>query len=186
MSFSQHVTQTVQALTTRIFKCRGLAPQPLQHDQFGVHDVVFWLVFASLGAAWYFFLLEPQRQRNAMLQGRLTVLNAQQRAEDVELRRLRRELDLLRKGDTQAWERAARKRLGWLLPGEETNIQAWRRKRIEAGQGDPLARKRKFVAAQFAPHQPPWREAARPRAALRPRMDSPPRPVAVSLSRQVP
>lgn len=137
MSSKPGFTQTLYALTTRVFRCRGLSQQAPEQDKFGGHDAAYWIVFCALAAGWYFFLFEPQRQRNEMLIGRQDVLQSQLRAENVELRRLRNEMTLLQRKDPTAWERAARLKLGWLKPGEITDILAWRRASIAAGKGDP-------------------------------------------------
>lgn len=137
MSSKPGLTQTLYALTTRVFRCRGLAQQSLEGDRFGGHDAAYWIVFCALAAAWFFFLFQPLRQRNEMLRGRKDVLEAQSRAEEIELRRLRNETAMLERKDPGAWERAARVKLGWLKPGEITDILAWRRQSIAAGKGDP-------------------------------------------------
>ncbi|MCW8131524.1 MAG: hypothetical protein KIS92_14335 [Planctomycetota bacterium] len=137
MSSKPGLTQTLYALTTRVFRCRGLSLQSPEQDKFGGHDAAYWIVFCALAAGWFFFLFEPQRQRNEMLRGRQDVLQSQLRAESVELRRLRNEINLLQSKDPTAWERAARQKLGWLKPGEVTDVLAWRRASIAAGKGDP-------------------------------------------------
>lgn len=137
MSSKPGLTQTLYALTTRVFRCRGLAQQSPEGDRFGGHDAAYWIVFTALAAAWFFFLFQPLRQRNEMLRGRKDVLEAQSRAEEIELRRLRSEMTMLERKDPGAWERAARVKLGWLKPGEITDILAWRRQSIAAGKGDP-------------------------------------------------
>lgn len=129
------LTQTLSALTTRIFRCRGLEPQPLRDEREGAHDALLVLLSVLLLAGWYYFCFEPLRERNAMLAGRLDVLRAQQRAEERELARLKRETEQLASGDPLAWERAARARLGWLRPGEVVDLAGGRRSGGKAGNG---------------------------------------------------
>ena len=125
-------------MTTALFRCGGMGRQSVRHDRLGAHDIAWWLVVGALGAAWYFMLFEPQRQRNEMLQGRLDVLNTQLMAEQIELRRMAREVRALERDDPRAWERAARARLGWLQPNEVLDVRRWRQERIAAGHPDPL------------------------------------------------
>jgi hypothetical protein len=121
------LTQTLCALTTQLFRCRGLAPTPPGAERFNRRELLFWALFIALGAGWYFLHWGPVRERNAMLSGRLTVLEAQRRAEELQLARVRRESLTLERGWPDAWERAARARLGWLKPGEAVNLSAWLR-----------------------------------------------------------
>jgi hypothetical protein len=127
MSSKPVLKDTLYALTTRIFRCQGLAPSSERHDRVGGHDVFFWLAFLSVGAAWYFLLFEPTCQRNNMLAGRLAVLRAQAKAEQQEQARLKLGIQSLLHGQPDAWERAARAQLGWLEPGEVTDRDTWRR-----------------------------------------------------------
>lgn len=151
MSFKPHLSQKLYRLTTQLFRCGGLAPSPEQHDRVGWHDAAFWLVVAAIGAAWYFMLFQPQRQRNGMLGAREQVLQTQVRAERAELDRLRRELALLKSGAKTSWEMAARAKLGWLEPGEVLDLEAWRKRRIAAGKGDPFAQAPKRLPAPPGP-----------------------------------
>jgi hypothetical protein len=150
-------------LTTAIFRCPGWArPASAKLEALGWHDLAFWLVLVSLGAAWYFFMCEPQRERNELLAGRLETLRAQLRAEQDDLARLRREIAGLKKGEPAAWERAARARLGWLKPGEVLDIAAWRREQIMAGRGDPFAAAPSSLPNAQPPRNPPATNASRP------------------------
>jgi len=121
------LTQTLCALTTQLFRCRGLAPTPPGAERLGRREFLFWVLFIALGAGWYFLHWRPVRERNAMLSGRLTVLEAQHHAEELQLARVRREILTLERGRPEAWERAARARLGWLKPGEAVDLAAWLR-----------------------------------------------------------
>lgn len=125
-------------MTTTLFRCTGMGGPETRLDRFGGHDLVWWLIVGALGAAWYFFLYLPQTQRNQMLNGRLQVLESQLEAEAIELKRVKREVNDLQRNDPQAWERAARARLGWLKANEVLDVQAWRREQIAAGRPDPL------------------------------------------------
>jgi hypothetical protein len=153
-------TDTLCALTTRIFRCHGLAPSSERHDQVGGRDFAFWLALAAVGAAWYFLLFQPTRERNAMLAGRLTVLQAQWRAEHIEQARLRREIQALARGEAGAWERAARVQLGWLQPGEVTNREVWRREHpqwagLVQAPPAPRASARPVLTMKLYPAPPP-------------------------------
>jgi hypothetical protein len=121
------LTQTLCALTTQLFRCRGLAPTPPGAERFNRRELLFWILFIALGAGWYFLHWQPVRQRNAMLSGRLTVLEAQRHAEELQLARVRREILTLERGKPDAWERAARAKLGWLKPGEAVDVAVWLR-----------------------------------------------------------
>lgn len=174
MSFKPHLSQKLYRLTTQLFRCGGLASSPAQHDRIGWHDAAFWLVVTALGAAWYFMLFQPQRQRNAMLEAREQVLQAQVRAEQAELDRLRRELALLKSGAKSSWEMAARAKLGWLEPGEMLDLEAWRKRRIAEGKGDPFAQAPKRLPAPPGPFAQTAPQSAR--SAVPP----PPGPMTVS------
>jgi hypothetical protein len=173
-------TDTLCALTTRIFRCHGLAPSSERHDQVGGQDLVFWLAFAAVGAAWYFLLFQPTRERNAMLAGRLTVLQAQLRAEQVERGRLRREIQALARGAPEAWERAARIQLGWLQPGEVTDRDVWRREHpqwadLAQAPRPPRPSTRPVLTMRLYPVAPP--PSARPLVAQAPAAVAGTRPV---------
>jgi len=57
-----------------------------------------------------------------MLDGRLQVLRSHRLAEKREFTRLDRSINQLANGDPHAWERAARGKLGWVEPGEVTDL----------------------------------------------------------------
>ena len=103
---------------------------PSDADSFGAHDFVCWLVFLAVMCGWFLFLFAPQRERLTMLQERQDVLSAHCTAEKKELQRLQRSIYALVHGDPGAWERAARGRLGWLEPGEVTDMAAWNQNRM--------------------------------------------------------
>ncbi len=137
MSAGRRVADTFRAMTTTLFRCPGLSCQSADADRLGLHDLAWWLVMIAAVGAWYFMMYEPQQQRLQMLNGRTNVLDAQLKAEQIELNRVQREIKALKSNDIRAWERAARAALGWLKPGEITDIQAWRQQQIEEGLPDP-------------------------------------------------
>jgi hypothetical protein len=112
-------------MTSQIFRCHGLLRPSPQADQLGFHDLAYWLIFVSILAGWFLFIFAPQRERLQMLQDRTQVLKNHRAAELRERKRMERSIAELQRGDPRAWERAARDRLGWIEPGEITNIAAW-------------------------------------------------------------
>lgn len=118
MSQPNRFTQTVYVLTSRIFRCGGLAAPSERMDNWGRNDFYLVIAFGLILSAWYTLLYQPERARNEMLDARLSILQAQLKVEQVQLSRLRRGIDALETGDSRAWERAARSRLGWIKPGE--------------------------------------------------------------------
>lgn len=165
-------------VTSWVFRCRGLCPEVRPEDSFGLHDLLFWVLFLALGAGWYFGQFEPQRQRNEMLTGRAKVLESQLKEERVELERLKRESVALQAGHPAAWERAARAQLGWLMPGETVDLQTWRQEKLEAGEPDPLA-PQQTDRPQATRQQPARRPAPRVRSA-----EAAPPPVAARQTRR--
>jgi hypothetical protein len=123
-----HITRLTQALSTvtSIFRCQGLQHTPSDADGFGFHDIAWWLIFIAILGGWFVFLFGPQRERLNMLDGRREVLVTHLSAERRELKRLESSISALTKGDPTAWERAARARLGWLEPGETTDLSQQR------------------------------------------------------------
>ena len=117
--------RTVGNLTSQIFRCHGLDNLASRADQLGLHDIAWWLVFLVAISAWFMLLFSPQRERLNNLAERQQVLLGHLKAEKRELGRLHRSIDELTRGDPRAWERAARGRLGWLEPGEVTDVVAW-------------------------------------------------------------
>lgn len=117
--------RTVGNLTSQIFRCHGLDNLASRADQLGLHDVAWWLIFLVALSAWFLLLFSPQRERLNNLAERQQVLMGHLKAEKRELGRLHRSIDELTRGDPRAWERAARGRLGWLEPGEVTDVVAW-------------------------------------------------------------
>lgn len=118
MDQPKRFTQTVYALTSRVFRCGGLAAPTEAMDSWGRIDFYVLAIFGVTLAGWYTFLFQPEQNRNEMLSARLGVLHAQLKVEEVQLGRLRRGIHALESGDTRAWERAARSKLGWIKPGE--------------------------------------------------------------------
>lgn len=160
---SQGLTQKLQSLTTQIFRCGGLSTQTEQGDRVNLLEVASWLIFFCLASGWYFFVFQPQRQRNELLTGRMEVLNAQANAEEVELNRVRREVNALEKGNKQAWERAARLQLGWIKPGEYLNLADARRglPSFAQSQGLPRSSGAPRPNPAPAPARPPIPQTAR-------------------------
>jgi len=116
------LTRAVCVVTSQIFRCPGLQHISRDADKLGGHDVALWLIFLSVLAAWFLFLFVPQRERLGMLEDRCEMLNGHMKAEKRELARLQRSIKDLQHGDPAAWERAARGRLGWVEPGEVTDL----------------------------------------------------------------
>jgi len=117
--------RTLGVVTSQIFRCHGLQSISERADKIGCHDLAYWLIFVASLCAWFLMLFAPQRERLENLAERQHVLCAHLKAEKRELQRLTRSISDLTHGDAQAWERAARSRLGWLQPGEVTDIVAW-------------------------------------------------------------
>jgi hypothetical protein len=117
--------RTFGTITSQIFRCHGLDQLSSRADQLGLHDVAWWLIFLVALSAWFLLLFAPQRERLNNLAEHQQVLVGHLKAEKRELARLHRSIDELTRGDPRAWERAARGRLGWLEPGEVTDIVAW-------------------------------------------------------------
>lgn len=197
MSPRNRLTQTLHELSTLLFRCGGLAAATPEAERPANRDVAVWVICVSMLAAWYFFVFDPVRERNAMLRGRLSVLTSQCRAEQTELARVQREVQSLRRGQPQAWERAARLQLGFLKPGETTDLVAWRRQHPEAARAAEVARPAgprcaapaasRPVAADRAGGQAAGRIPAAPQAAARgeqdrarPRCAPPRQPVSVA------
>ena len=110
-----------------MFRCHGLDDSSARGDLFGLHDVAWWLVFVVALCAWFLLLFAPQRERLDNLTEREQTLRGHMFAEKRELARLHRSIDELTRNDPYAWERAARGRLGWVEPGELTDLVAWTR-----------------------------------------------------------
>ncbi len=142
------VAQTITLATSQIFRCRGLQYVPPQADNLGGHDLLYWLIFVLAACVWFLFLFAPQRERRTMLEGRHDALKGHLNAENRELRRLTRGIDDLVRGDPYAWERAARGRLGWVEPGEITDVLAWCRQRKSTQPAPP---QRNTVSTSLSP-----------------------------------
>jgi hypothetical protein len=85
------------------------------------------MIFIVALCAWFLLLFAPQRERLNNLIEREHVLRGHTLAEKHELARLQRSIAELTKNNPFAWERAARGRLGWVEPGEITDVVAWTR-----------------------------------------------------------
>lgn len=131
----RRVTQTLQALTTVLFRCPGLKASAGHQDAFGMRDVFAWSVFLLLVAAWYQVLFLPTREQNTQLSQRLEQRQRDEHKAQIRLARIRQETTALRNNQKDAWERAARVQLGWLAPGEALDPQTWCREhpRWQAG-----------------------------------------------------
>jgi hypothetical protein len=101
-----------------------MRPKP-DADNLGLHDIAYWLIFLSCLSGWFLFYFAPQRERLALLEDRRDVLSAHLAAEKRELKRLERSVKALHGGNPLAWELAARGRMGWVEPGEITDISSW-------------------------------------------------------------
>jgi len=130
--------RAVWAATSQIFRCPGLQAVPPDADKLGVHDLAYWVIFLAVLAAWFLFVFAPQTERLGMLEERCQVLKTHLRAEKRELLRLQRSIKDLQHGDPQAWERAARGRLGWVEPGEITDLSRGLPPRQPNGSSDAL------------------------------------------------
>jgi hypothetical protein len=113
-------------VTAQVFRCPGLQSVPPDADRLGAHDLVYWFAFVGVAAAWFLCLFAPQQERLSLLEDRRKVLTSHLEAEQREQARLRRSIRDLSRGDPQAWERAARGRLGWVEPGEITDLSRGR------------------------------------------------------------
>jgi hypothetical protein len=121
------ITQTLQALTTVLFRCPGLAATSTRRDAFGMKDLFFWAFFLLALAGWYEFLFLPTREQNTQLRQKLELRGREAHQAKVKLDRVRAETTALRQGQRDAWERAGRVQLGWLAPGEALDPVLWRR-----------------------------------------------------------
>ena len=110
-----------------MFRCHGLDDSPSRADRLGLHDIAWWLIFVVAICAWFLLLFAPERQRLNNLVEREQMFRGHLKAEKRELARLKRSIDELAHNDPYAWERAARGRLGWVEPGELTDVVAYAR-----------------------------------------------------------
>jgi hypothetical protein len=120
------VTRAFSAVTSQIFRCHGLEQSSGRTDSLGCHDILYWLLFCSALSAWFLFIFVPQRERVEHLQGRLDSLKTHVQAERKELQRAQRGIKDLERNAPDAWERAARSRLGWMEDGEVLDVVGWR------------------------------------------------------------
>jgi hypothetical protein len=118
------LTRKIIALTTAVFRCRGLDTEERPAPAEPRRALFFWTAFLLVVTAWYLFLFDPTREKNELLRARLLQLEGQLRAEETDLRRTKDEVRALVENDRRAWERAARAQLGWLKPGELLNPPA--------------------------------------------------------------
>lgn len=121
------ITQTLQALTTVLFRCPGWAATSGRQDAFGMRDLSMWTLFLLVAAAWYQFLFLPTREQNTELRRKLEFREGEMNQALVRLKRVCTETAMLRQGQREAWERAGRVQLGWLAPGEALYPVLWRR-----------------------------------------------------------
>jgi hypothetical protein len=119
---TSRLTRAVSSVTS-IFRCHGLETISPNADRIGGHDLLYWIGFLTAVSAWFLFGYMPQCRRYEKLTGRQQVMALQLETEKKELARLHQGIDSLHNGDALAWERAARKRLGWLEPGEVLDAQ---------------------------------------------------------------
>lgn len=160
------MARRVGAVTSQLFRCRGLQHVPASVDRLGSHDLAYWIFFLAALTGWFLFLFAPQRERLGMLEDRAQVLTAHLNAERKEMRRLQRGIGDLQRGDPRAWERAARGHLGWVEPGEILDMVTWNQTHAQAPP---------------APVAPPATPAATPKpraTAVTPRPAIPTLPVA--------
>ncbi|MEI6234529.1 MAG: hypothetical protein WCT04_15860 [Planctomycetota bacterium] len=122
------LTRAIGSVTT-IFRCHGLQMISPTADRIGGHDLIYWIGFLLAISAWYLFGYMPQCRRYEKLAGRQQVLTLSLETEKKELGRLRQGIASLQKGDALAWERATRKRLGWLEPGEVLDVDKFLKSR---------------------------------------------------------
>lgn len=115
-----HISRITRAIgsVTSIFRCHGLQSISPNADRIGGHDILYWMCFLALISLWFLFVYMPQCWRYEKLVGRQQALSLELNGDKKELDRLKRGIASLNNGDALAWERAARKRLGWLEPGE--------------------------------------------------------------------
>jgi hypothetical protein len=90
--------------------------------------LVWAALFAAFAALWWLGWQAPAARRTALLEGRTAELRGRLTAAERELYRIHAGLDELQRAEPEAWERAARARLGWLAPDEIVDVPAWRRK----------------------------------------------------------
>jgi len=144
------ITQTLQALTTVLFRCPGLAATSGRQDAFGMRDLFLWTLFLLMAAAWYQFLFLPVREQNIQLQQQLERREREAHQAQIRLDRVRAETTMLRQGQREAWERAGRVQLGWLAPGEALDPAIWKRENPRWNPGLTGAERERQRAAQTA------------------------------------
>ncbi len=130
-----HITRITRAIgtVTSIFRCHGLQVISPNADRIGGHDLLYWVGFLALLSAWFLFVYMPQCRRFERLTGRQQSLVLELDTGKKELAQLRQGIASLHNGDAMAWERAARKRLGWLEPGEVLDAEKWKQSRLALG-----------------------------------------------------
>jgi hypothetical protein len=144
------ITQTLQALTTVLFRCPGLATTSGRQDAFGLRDLFFWTVFLLITAAWYQFLFLPTREQNTQLRQKLEHCEQEAHQAQLKLTRVRAETTALRQGQGDAWERAGRVQLGWLAPDEALDPVLWKREHPRWQPGVTGAERERYRAALLA------------------------------------
>jgi hypothetical protein len=175
----------VLAGVTSIFRCHGLHAVPSNADNLGGHDLVYWCGFLALMTAWFLFVYMPQCRKGEMLAGRQDALALQLDTDKKELVRLQRGIVSLKSGDSMAWERAARERMGWLEPGEITDVERWRQTHPQFGArpvysrpAAPLNAQPRLRSAPPADGISPPPSQQRPAVPRLPRLPQPPTGVA--------
>jgi hypothetical protein len=123
------VSRVVSAVTSQIFRCHGLERSSGRCENLGTHDILYWFLFVTAISGWFLFVFIPQRERLENLQGRNATLGAHVKAERKELKRAQRGIRDLERGEPDAWERAARGRLGWMEEGEIVDVVGWQQSR---------------------------------------------------------
>ena len=160
-----HISRLTRAVSsvTSIFRCHGLETISPNADRIGGHDLVYWIGFLTAVSAWFLFGYMPQCRRYENLIGRQQVLSLQLETEKKQLARLHQGIDSLHNGDALAWERAARKRLGWLEPGEVLDA-------------DKFLQSRNAVASTLPANRTPQRSSPTAPVLPRPRVPQIPHP----------
>jgi hypothetical protein len=175
-----HITRVLAGVTS-IFRCHGLHAVPANADNLGGHDLLYWCGFLASMSGWFLFVYMPQCRKVEMLTGRQDTLALQLENDKKELVRLQRGIASLKNGDSLAWERVARERMGWLEPGEITDLERWRQTHPQFGARPVYSRPATPLSAQprLRPSGEPNSPApARPSAPRLPRLPQPPTGVA--------
>jgi len=125
------MARTLTAVTSQIFRCPGLHRTPPSSDNLGTHDLLYWILFLTAISGWLLFIYVPQRERIGLLEDRRSVLETHLKIEKKELKRLQIAIADLCRGEPVAWERVARQKLGYVAPGEQTDMMVWNSTRAQ-------------------------------------------------------